>query len=505
MALAMARPWKHSKTGVYWLRRRVPDDLRAALGKSEEKRTLGTKDPTEAKIRHASALAEIEMKWSILRASQPWTLSERLAHQLTVGLFDVWLRNHAENPSEQLVWRTDLHDHLWPLASRGAPTAKLSKKDAEHLDIMRRVCVATADRHLTECGVTLDERSTERFRRAVAAAFQRASMRLEQMAMGGTATEHGLDAFPATSVPSLPVGKPLLLEELFEAWAAERQPARKTLYEWRRALLQFRDYLGWDDARRLTPDHIRGWKTSLIDAGQTTKTIRDAKLAPLRAVLQWAADDGRLPSNPAQRVSIDLRSKPGQSKRSFTDDEARLVLSAARQEADPVRRWVPWLCAYSGARVAEVSQLRTEDVLQIEGVWCMKFDPSAGPLKTVGSERAVPLHPAILGEGFLEYVGGLSHGPIFPRLPPDTFGSRGGNATKIVGRWVRGLGITDERISPNHSWRHRLKTLARRYQLAPDIVSAITGHGRHSVADRYGEYPMPALDQELRKIPQMTL
>ena len=27
MALAMARPWKHPKTGVYWLRKRVPDDL----------------------------------------------------------------------------------------------------------------------------------------------------------------------------------------------------------------------------------------------------------------------------------------------------------------------------------------------------------------------------------------------------------------------------------------------------------------------------------------------
>ena len=28
MALAVARPWKHPKTGIYWLRKRVPDDLR---------------------------------------------------------------------------------------------------------------------------------------------------------------------------------------------------------------------------------------------------------------------------------------------------------------------------------------------------------------------------------------------------------------------------------------------------------------------------------------------
>ncbi len=56
MALAMARPGKHPKTGVYWLRKRVPDELRALVGKQEEKRSLGTKDPAEAKLQHAEAL-----------------------------------------------------------------------------------------------------------------------------------------------------------------------------------------------------------------------------------------------------------------------------------------------------------------------------------------------------------------------------------------------------------------------------------------------------------------
>jgi hypothetical protein len=49
MALSMSRPWKHPKTGVYWLRKRIPDDLRPILGKREEKRSLGTKDPAEAR------------------------------------------------------------------------------------------------------------------------------------------------------------------------------------------------------------------------------------------------------------------------------------------------------------------------------------------------------------------------------------------------------------------------------------------------------------------------
>jgi hypothetical protein len=36
MALAMSRPWKHPKTGIYWFRNRVPDEFRGVIGKLEE-------------------------------------------------------------------------------------------------------------------------------------------------------------------------------------------------------------------------------------------------------------------------------------------------------------------------------------------------------------------------------------------------------------------------------------------------------------------------------------
>jgi hypothetical protein len=80
------------------------------------------------------------------------------------------------------------------------------------------------------------------------------------------------------------------------------------------------------------------------------------------------------------------------------------VLRAALKESDGVRRWVPWLCAYSGARLSEVCQLRAEDVVQVDGVWCLKLDPEAGSLKTRSSERAIPLHRAVIDSGFLGFV-----------------------------------------------------------------------------------------------------
>lgn len=65
MVLRMARPVKRG--GIYWLRGKVPDDLRPLVGKREEKFSLKTRDPTEAKILFAKAVAEIDERWSNLR------------------------------------------------------------------------------------------------------------------------------------------------------------------------------------------------------------------------------------------------------------------------------------------------------------------------------------------------------------------------------------------------------------------------------------------------------
>lgn len=89
MALAMARPWKHPKSGVFFLRRRVPDDLREVLGKREEKLSLRTRDVAEAKVRHVKALADLDARWANLRKG-PAELTERQAQRVFSG------RTHAE-------------------------------------------------------------------------------------------------------------------------------------------------------------------------------------------------------------------------------------------------------------------------------------------------------------------------------------------------------------------------------------------------------------------------
>jgi hypothetical protein len=112
MTLSMARPWKHPNSGVYWLRKRVPDDLRALVGKREEKRSLGTRNPEEAKRRHAQLLIELDARWSNLRAG-PRKLTEREASAISAKIYDQQIARYAENPSEQKAWNVEIGKTLW--------------------------------------------------------------------------------------------------------------------------------------------------------------------------------------------------------------------------------------------------------------------------------------------------------------------------------------------------------------------------------------------------------
>ncbi len=485
MPLAMSRPWKHPKSGIYQLRKAVPEDLRKVVGKREEKLSLDTRDPAEAKLRFAKALAELEARWANLRAG-PKPLTELEAHQLAIVAHDRWLEQYRDNPSQQTSWDIKVGDRLFgPPPTREEREAEplrpldASSPEPAWLKIFRmeQACLEAAGSSLAADGLTangltaeaafVDHQNRRTMARAIGAAIQRASLTLVKLARGETIPEF---PFPHLSVvagpaPSRPPQRAVSFQDLLDGWAAERRPVAKTIYEWSRVIRELEKYVGHTDVHRLTPENLVDWKRALVSAGLRAKTIQGSKLSPVRAILQWGFQNKLLSLNAAEGISLDVKSKQGERKRSFTDEEAKIVLRAALTEKDPVKRWVPWIGAYTGARLSEICQLRFEDVLKIEDIWCMKFVPEAGSLKTSGSERIVPAHPALIESGLLNFVAQVKSGPLFAELSPDKFGKRGGNGTKMIGRFVRQLGLKDPRLSPSHSWRHRIKTLGRKHGL----------------------------------------
>lgn len=114
----------------------------------------------------------------------------------------------------------------------------------------------------------------------------------------------------------------------------------------------------------------------------------------------------------------------------------------------------------------------------------------------------MPVHSALVVRGLIDFARSRGDGPLFAELKPDRFGNRGGNATKVLGRWVRDVvRIADSRVGPAHSWRHRFKTLCRLHGIGKDFHDALTGHTHADEGDAYGEFPVDALTREIEKLP----
>ena len=90
--------------------------------------------------------------------------------------------------------------------------------------------------------------------------------------------------------------------------------------------------------------------------------------------------------------------------RDFAEEEAAAILEAAARETRPSIRWLPFLCAASGACVGEMAQLRREDVIEKNGIPALRITGEAGSVKTLSAERVIPIHAAVLAADFLAFV-----------------------------------------------------------------------------------------------------
>ena len=123
----------------------------------------------------------------------------------------------------------------------------------------------------------------------------------------------------------------------------------------------------------------------------------------------WAIDEKLISRNPfiGWRVKVPKKVSTREAK-AFTNDEIRTILNATlsvtvRSKTDAAKRWCPWLAAYSGARIGELTQLRGVDIIKEDGIHAMKISPEAGTTKTK-TARKVPIHEHLIEQGFIDFV-----------------------------------------------------------------------------------------------------
>ncbi|MGA1806146.1 MULTISPECIES: site-specific integrase [Sphingobium] len=313
-----------------------------------------------------------------------------------------------------------------------------------------------------------------------------------------------------------PGHKPVSFETIINGYLLERKPAPSTIKRWRPVFAHFKRWVGHDDAARVMPDEVVRWKEELLRSGISGRSVREVYLAALKVVFGWAVENRKVLVNPVTGISVRLAKTAHLRERGFTAIEAKTILLAAlagnngnvSEAHRSARRWVPFLCAYTGARVGEIAQLRGCDFIHRDGVWAICITPEAGTTKS-GSATLVPLHPHLLEQGVVEMARVHGDGPIFFNRSLGRGGDPAHPHHKKVGerlaKWVRELGVDDPQIQPNHAWRHLFKTSARRVGIDPEIRDVLQGHAPRSIGEQYGDWPLETLAAAIDRMPRIEV
>lgn len=323
------------------------------------------------------------------------------------------------------------------------------------------------------------------------------------------------------SVETKPLSRPaatptVSITALYEGYIAEAACKPSTVKAWNTCLNDLIVFLQHDNAALVTAHDLVNWKTHLLAPQadgplRAPVTVKNKYLAFVKSLFKWASENHRIETNPATGINVRVRKKTRLREAGLNDQEACAILTASLKHQDEsasslqayARRWVPWLCAYTGARVGEITQLRSEDIVVSHDILCIRITPEAGTQKN-DAARIVPLHPHLLQQGFNEAVKGRS-GPLFYDPANYRGGSAGNPQSKKVAeriaKWVRSIGVDDPEVQPNHGWRHRFKTQARLVGMPPETRDAIQGHSHRTEGESYGDHPAPALMRSIRQLP----
>lgn len=560
----MAQPFKHPSTGVFYIRRRVPDELRPALGR-EYKRSLKTRDPLEAKALFAAEWTRSEEAFSLARAQLAGVqvLTKRDMQQLAARWFRQELEGLEQSGNFQ-AWLPPASDatavetpHGWE-EHREYLTIREALEEGDETDwlsVMRPYLLQA----LRSVNIPPPAEGTDTYAE-LAEAFRDHLFRLSDIAQqrdsgNWIVQANVLEREPLSFERQRAEVKTKTITEVFEAYSQSRlldgdnRATRTSLAEAKSILTRFVEMFGdlpvtsitrstaLEYRAKLTASPLQMPGASKLTANEliaraqaeglptlSAATIRN-RLRTVGAILGFAVRMGWIQENPIAESGVAKaagaaagKSKGTRRRKDYTADELGTIFRSPLFTAEgwrPVRKdygqalyWLPILMYYTGARREELCQLRASDVQTDEGIAFLSIlgladdDDDGRTVKTESSRRRVPLHPDLLALGFMDYHKSLpSNGQLFPSLQRDPRGYYGRNIGKTWRSHLQDVVALESSAMPSHGFRHTFKTLSRQVGIPEDVHDAITGHSDGSVSREYGGMPLSRMLEELQRYP----
>jgi integrase len=251
--------------------------------------------------------------------------------------------------------------------------------------------------------------------------------------------------------------------------------------------------------RKLPPNYSKNFpKQSPLDVAQKQhkklmqpRSIND-KIGYISVFFQWCIAQGFMDQDYAKGKKLP-GAKPGKTTHEiYTPD---LIVKAFAHPGftndpfphdRPERFWLPILAMHTGARLAELIQLRCDNIKQLDSVWCMEIMPdeedAASRLKTDNAQRVVPLHPFLLELKFPEYVEQcrkMKQHRIFENCVARN-GKYGKDFSQYFNKFFRpqaGLAAKRQGMKLDfHSWRNTFINAAKQCGAETRMIEETVGH-----------------------------
>lgn len=476
----MAGKLRHMKTknGRFYARIAVPKDLRPLIGKSELLEPLGA-DRREAQRLLPAAVARLQGKLTAVAtprkatALKPTAAPEQQswsAEQLAVKSYKLRLIQDSELRLSDPAWARVSIDYDYAQELSDGMSGRLSDSALEDL-------VGHRIEGFRRQGLTSVAYGTLQWREIAMALCASEYEALERLLERDEGNFNGQPSHPIlTSLNAPDPTPPVDLMKLWDQYVATRTKVGSMRDGGRRQVVAIKSLAAHarkPNANDLTKKDILNWRDDLLK-NVVPSTIAKVYLPTVKSVFRWAVENDLMETNPAEDVRQQTAKASRNREASYTDSEATKQLACAstyqpkrsdtgavleNKKVTAAKRWIPMLCAHTGARVTELAQLRREDVRQEGDIWVIRITPEAGSVKT-NQYRDVPLHKQITSLGFLDYVNTIDSGPLFHMSPKPELNRR--YAQKMTNRlrdWLHEAELVPDGLQPFHAWRHRFKTV----------------------------------------------
>lgn len=345
-------------------------------------------------------------------------------------------------------------------------------------------------------------------------------------------TPHLLPVPTPCVAPSMPVvsrSGPLLIHAL-DNYSTEKQRAgawtQRTIEDFMPKLRFFAEHVGNIAVDELRRDNIRNFKDIVdklparygISKEFRDHTIQDIcdgcvplekRMTPsslskyygvINSFLIWLQKNyDEVQSGIEKILTIRISEQADLLRNVFSDDDISRIFSSNQYRENSFdqtyRYWLPIIGYYTGMRLEEICQLRTDDISCIDGIHCFDIHGNDGnSVKTKAGWRKVPIHPVIIERlrflDFLEKQKNKGYIRFFPELQ-----LRSGRYSHYASRWFNGdylvkIGVKNQLSTGKvfHSFRHTFANACKLSGVDEFKAREILGHEVSSKSITYGRY-----------------